>query len=114
MTDKQFLQLERDAQRTANRDGAPMAIYNLNRVGAAMLVIRSVARMNGDAPYAGPFYPVTDAAALQSAWQRMREGNATHSDALLIESEHERELGANPALADCPDFRAGIARILAA
>lgn len=51
--------------------------------------------------------------ALECAWMRMREGNPSRADVLMIESEHERELRANPALADCPDFRANIARLLA-
>lgn len=50
---------------------------------------------------------------LETAWEAMREGNPSRADVLMIESEHDRELRANPALADCPDFRANIARLLA-
>ncbi|UTC29086.1 hypothetical protein BAMBUS_00030 [Brevundimonas phage vB_BpoS-Bambus] len=34
-------QVKRDAQRTANRGGAPVAVLNLNTVGRALYVIRA-------------------------------------------------------------------------
>lgn len=54
--DHELQRIERDAQRTANRNGAPVAIYNLNRAGRRLLVIRSVEE-GAPAPYAGPFEP---------------------------------------------------------
>lgn len=36
-------QVKRQAQRTANRDGAPMAVLNLNTVGRALYVVRAFA-----------------------------------------------------------------------
>lgn len=56
--DLELQRLERDALRTASRTGEACAIYNLNRAGRRLLVIRSVADGNGQAPYAGPFEPV--------------------------------------------------------
>ena len=50
---------------------------------------------------------------LENAFDRFRQGKATRADLLAIRSEHERELRANPALKDCPDFRAEMVRLLA-
>ena len=47
-----------DAQRTANRSGLPMAVFNLNRAGRALYVIREADSFPGENRLsAGPFEP---------------------------------------------------------
>ena len=38
-----------EAQRTADREGRPMGVYNLNPVGSALYVVRDYARRTGSA-----------------------------------------------------------------
>lgn len=52
----QLDRLSAQAQQSANTRGAALAIYNLNRVGAPMYVIRSYEPDATD-HVAGPFYP---------------------------------------------------------
>jgi hypothetical protein len=56
--DKELQQIERDAQRTANREGKPCAVFNLNRAGSRLLVIRDANAFAGeDRLVSGPFEP---------------------------------------------------------
>lgn len=52
----QLERLSAQAQTSANARNTVLAIYNLNRVGAAMYVIRSY-ELNATDHVAGPFYP---------------------------------------------------------
>ena len=52
----QLDRLSAQAQQSANARGVALAIYNLNRVGAPMYVIRSYEPDATD-QVAGPFYP---------------------------------------------------------
>lgn len=55
-TDTELERLERDARRAA-RPGSPTAVFNLNRVGRRLLVIRSADAFPGeDRMVAGPFH----------------------------------------------------------
>jgi hypothetical protein len=49
--------IELNAIRTASRNGAPVAIYNLNSSGKRLLVIRAY-DPDAPAPYVGPFQPL--------------------------------------------------------
>jgi len=50
--------LSKQAQNHANATGEAMAIFNLNRVGAPMLVIRAATSFPGEnRMIAGPFHP---------------------------------------------------------
>ena len=58
MTDTKLEQIIRQAQATANRDGHAVAVFNLNTVGARMLVIRDADSFTGEKRMvAGPFQP---------------------------------------------------------
>jgi len=46
-----------EAQRLANRDGKPFAVYNLNRIGAPMYVIRSAPPAELPKSHIATFYP---------------------------------------------------------
>lgn len=57
-TDTKLEQIKRQAQATADRDGQPCAVFNLNTVGARMLVIRAADSFAGEnRMVAGPFVP---------------------------------------------------------
>lgn len=55
-TPTQLERLSKQAQQSADSRGAILAIYNLNRIGAAMYVIRLYEPKATD-HVAGPFYP---------------------------------------------------------
>ncbi len=58
LTDTKLEQVKRQAQATADRDGEPVAVFNLNLSGARMLVIRAAGSFAGeDRTVAGPFVP---------------------------------------------------------
>jgi hypothetical protein len=53
--------ITRDAQSTANRTGLAMAVFNLNRVGSALYVIREADSFpDENRLVAGPFGPTED------------------------------------------------------
>lgn len=61
MIDKQLEQIKREAQNSANRSGDAMAVFNLNTVGARMLVIRASDSFPGEnRMVAGPFEPIEE------------------------------------------------------
>lgn len=63
-TDIELQRLSADAQATANRTGLAMAIFNLNRAGRRLLVIREADSFPGEERlYAGPFNPEREAAS---------------------------------------------------
>ena len=50
--------LSRDAQQTANNTGKPCAVFNLNRIGTPLYVIRDADSFpNENRMVAGPFNP---------------------------------------------------------
>lgn len=56
--DIQLDRVKRQAQATADRDGAPCAVFNLNKAGSRLLVIRAADSFAGeDRMVAGPFTP---------------------------------------------------------
>jgi hypothetical protein len=56
--DPKMQQIIRQAQSSANRDGESVAVFNLNTVGARMLVIRKADSFAGEnRMVAGPFNP---------------------------------------------------------
>lgn len=56
--DRELEKIANRAQNAANRDGVPYAVFNLNKVGARMLVIRpSDSFPDEDRMVAGPFIP---------------------------------------------------------
>jgi hypothetical protein len=58
MTDKLLNALISRAKTAATDNGAPYAVFNLNRIGARMLVVRPAGNITGaDAVAAGPFNP---------------------------------------------------------
>lgn len=58
LTDTKLEQVKRQAQSAANRDGEPTAVFNLNTVGARMLVIRAADSFASEnRMVAGPFIP---------------------------------------------------------
>lgn len=57
-TDIKLEQIKRQAQAAANRDRESVAVFNLNKSGARMLVIRAADSFAGeDRMVAGPFNP---------------------------------------------------------
>ncbi len=58
MVDVELDRLKARAQAAADRDGVAAAVFNLNRVGARMLVIRAADSFPGEGRMvAGPFAP---------------------------------------------------------
>ena len=58
LTDTKLEQIKRQAQATADRERHAVAVFNLNTVGARMLVIRDVDSFAGEnRMVAGPFNP---------------------------------------------------------
>ena len=55
--DKQLTNLIARAKAAATDNGMPYAVFNLNRVGARMLVVRPAHSFPADAVAAGPFNP---------------------------------------------------------
>jgi hypothetical protein len=56
--DKQLANLISRAKAAATDNGAPYAVFNLNRIGARMLVVRPAGNVTAaDAIVAGPFNP---------------------------------------------------------
>ena len=61
-SDKELERLERDAQAAANREGVAMAVFNLNRIGRRLLVIRPADSFPGEERMrSGPFQPEASA-----------------------------------------------------
>ncbi len=59
--DRELEQLARDAQAAADRAGAAMAVFNLNRAGRRLLVIRDADSFAGENRLvAGPFAPQSE------------------------------------------------------
>lgn len=54
--------VRRDAQRTANRDSKPVAIYNLNRVGQPLYVIRNAPAGEAPLSFVETFQPQAECA----------------------------------------------------
>ena len=57
MSDKLLNALISRAKAAATDNGMPYAVFNLNRVGARMLVVRPAHSFPADAVAAGPFNP---------------------------------------------------------
>jgi hypothetical protein len=56
--DRQLAQLAARAQSAANANAAPYAVFNLNRNGPRMLVVRPAGNITAaDTVAAGPFHP---------------------------------------------------------